>query len=86
MKYRRKEVVEAVQWFKDGDHPAVTTVSEKYKHFTPAIEGATGYIEGGYFVMSGDWIIEEVTGKFRPCRPDIFEQIYEKVNKKGVKV
>jgi len=27
----------------------------------------------------GDWIIKGISGKFYPCKPDIFEKSYEKV-------
>ena len=81
MKFRKKPVVvEAVQWFKDGDHSEVMPIPEKYKDFVPAIEGATGYIdtlEGGHFVTAGDWIIKGVKGEFYLCKSDIFELTYE---------
>lgn len=28
----------------------------------------------------GDYIIKGVKGEFYPCKPDIFEQTYERVN------
>jgi hypothetical protein len=36
-------------------------------------------IEGWMKVKDGDWIIKGVKGEFYPCKPDIFEQTYEKV-------
>ena len=33
--------------------------------------------DGGDFL--GDWIIKGVQGEFYPCKPDIFEQTYERV-------
>lgn len=79
--YRKKPVViEAEQWFKDGDHPKVIPIPEKYINFNPVLEGATGYIdtlEGGHFVTPGDWIIKGVKGEFYPCKPAIFEATYE---------
>ena len=36
-------------------------------------------LEGGHTVCPGDWIIEGVAGEFYPCKPDIFEQTYERV-------
>jgi len=32
-----------------------------------------------YFVDDGDWIITGVKGERYPCKPDIFEAIYERV-------
>jgi len=36
-------------------------------------------LEGGHIVCPRDWIIKGVKGEFYPCKPDIFEQTYEKV-------
>jgi hypothetical protein len=70
-RYLKKQVaVEAVQWFKHGDHPAVLTES--------AADGF-GYIdtpEGRLRVEPGDWIITGIAGENYPCKPDIFEQLY----------
>jgi hypothetical protein len=35
--------------------------------------------EGGHIVCPGDWIITGVKGEHYPCKPDIFEATYEKV-------
>lgn len=37
-------------------------------------------LEGQMKVGRGDWIIKGVQGEIYPCKPDIFEQTYEKVN------
>ena len=86
MKYRKKPVViEATQWFKDGDHPAVTTIDTyDRKKISPGIVyvGKRSYIvtlEGNMEVTSGDWIITGVQGEYYPCKPDIFEMTYESV-------
>lgn len=34
-------------------------------------------LEGGHIVCPGDWIIQGVKGEFYPCKPDIFEALYE---------
>ena len=36
-------------------------------------------LEGLMLAVEGDWIIRGVKGEFYPCKPDIFEQTYEKV-------
>lgn len=36
-------------------------------------------LEGEMYAKSGDWIIEGVNGEFYPCKPDIFDKTYEKV-------
>jgi hypothetical protein len=113
--YRKKPVViEASQWFKNGDHPEDAAfcsgsasdgtegarelyeregkVVRYFRH--PDISGEKlcrhcgkrmhvhGWIdtsEGGHIVCPGDWIITGVVGEKYPCKPDIFEQTYEKV-------
>jgi hypothetical protein len=36
-------------------------------------------LEGGHTVCPGDWIITGVKGEHYPCKPDIFEMTYERV-------
>ena len=83
MKYTKKPIpIEAVQWFKLGDHPCVTEIPVNRKDFIPSINGATGYIktlEGGHFVTSGDYIITGIQGEVYACKPDIFEETYDLV-------
>lgn len=71
-RYLKKSlVVEAVQWFKHGDHPAVVA---------PGARDTTGYIdtpEGRLRVEAGDWIITGIAGENYPCKPRIFEQLYK---------
>lgn len=38
-------------------------------------------LEGIHTASPGDWIIQGVKGEFYPCKPDIFEQTYEPVQK-----
>ncbi len=70
-RYSKKPVViEAVQWFKHGDHPAVLAETAR---------DGIGYIdtpEGCLRVEAGDWIITGIAGENYPCKPDIFEQLY----------
>jgi hypothetical protein len=35
-------------------------------------------LEGDMWAAQNDWIIKGVKGEFYPCRPDIFEQTYER--------
>jgi hypothetical protein len=68
---KKQMVVEAVQWFRHGDHPAVISDCE---------DDSIGYIdtpEGRLRVEPGDWIITGVAGESYPCKPDIFGQLYE---------
>ena len=79
MRYRKKPVViEAKQWFKDGDHPLV----KPYEGQHGVIKGIGPYgwintLEGGHIVTPGDWIITGVKGEYYPCKPDVFAATYE---------
>ena len=73
MKFRKKPVViEAVQWFKDGDHPKVMPYSASGNGPFSIIT-----LEGRMTVTPGDWIITGVKGEHYPCKPDIFAMTYE---------
>ena len=77
MKFRKKPVViEATQWFKQGDHPKVTIMPRGKESAT---HGWIDTLEGGHIVTPGDWIITGVKGEHYPCKPDIFEATYERV-------
>jgi hypothetical protein len=39
-------------------------------------------LEGDHHASMGDWIIQGVKGEFYPCKPDIFEMTYERVENK----
>jgi hypothetical protein len=75
---KKPVVIEATQWFKHGDHLAVTP----YWTHDPECKG-WGWVktlEGGHIVTPGDWIITGVKGEHYPCKPDIFEMTYEKAD------
>jgi hypothetical protein len=76
MKFRKKPVViEATQWFKNGDHPMVYT-----KHGSASdLWGYIKTLEGEHIVTPGDWIITGIKGEHYPCKPDIFAATYEPV-------
>ena len=85
MKFRKKPVViEAVQW--TGTTECLAFIRGFMKPNYPAW-GKESYpdcliihtLEGDHKANIGDWIIKGVKGEFYPCKPDIFEQTYEKV-------
>lgn len=99
MKFRKKPVViEATQWFKNGDHPEVrqsrtvtfADLPGEPRGLVPTApcgkcggemdaHGLVPTLEGIHIVCPGDWIITGVQGEHYPCKPDIFEATYEKV-------
>ncbi len=36
-------------------------------------------LEGDMHISAGDYVIQGVKGEIYPCKPDIFEQTYERV-------
>lgn len=76
-------MIEAVQWnganhlicetFMKGSGASISY--ERYKLGSIMIPTLEGTMEA----IPGDWIIKGVNGEFYPCKPDIFEKTYEKV-------
>ena len=73
-KYRKKPIViEAIQfnlYAQVDDYPGIVIKDGKCVIET---------LEGDMIVNNGDWIITGVKGEKYPCKPDIFEATYEKV-------
>jgi hypothetical protein len=90
-KYRKKPVeVEAVQH--DGKTIDACLFMDRYSPTGNNIDGEGTYcidpadgqlyirtLEGYMRVSVGDYVIRGVQGEFYPCKPDIFEATYEKV-------
>ena len=81
--FRKKPVeIEALQW--TGGH----AFYEKFvAPFCPIAEYSDDNssalviptLEGAMTVSLGDWIIKGIKGEFYPCKPDIFEATYDRV-------
>jgi hypothetical protein len=93
MKFRKKPVViEAVQF--TYDEHGMLAVKEfcgnalgnvrKERHPDAKAEAEIGTLEDGvtlkvqHIATEGDWIIRGVQGEYYACKPDIFEQTYER--------
>lgn len=95
MKYRKKPVViEAFQYdgdliFQDGIPYVPEWAMEAYNDGTmyfaalsvgePPCELFIQTLEGSMHASVGDYIIKGVSGEIYPCKPDIFEKTYDKV-------
>lgn len=91
MKYRKKPVIiEAVQWtgLNLEEIKAFVGASLQYDIIDTAYEIGKGTpfvnmtiqtLEGDLECTKGDFIIRGVNGEFYPCKPDIFEKTYERV-------
>jgi len=83
MKYRKKPVViEAEQWIFGEEGPSKviellqkTPVDYRFEGEKLKIQTLEGWITAS----SGDYIIRGVEGECHPCKPDIFEKTYERV-------
>lgn len=95
MKYRKKPVViEAVQLTNDNETIANCIEWVEKIDMSTSIIGRNACIsqviqEGGMLINTlegvmkasfGDYIIKGVNGELYPCKPDIFEKTYEKVD------
>jgi hypothetical protein len=80
MKYRKKPVViKAVQWTGNNLFEMETFATTKVEY---AFDGClvVDTLEGVMKASIGDYIIKGIQGEFYPCKPDIFNATYEKVN------
>lgn len=88
-KFRKRAIIiDAQQWFPERPVEGVLTTSNE----SVTINGSS-YLPGHYgviktledtsnsfhFVIPGDWIITGIKGEKYPCKNDIFQQTYEKV-------
>lgn len=81
-KFRKKPVeIEALQFDGGNAGDIELFVGDTYETWLPStnqIEIRT--LEGPLTASKGDWIIKGVKGEFYPCKPDIFEATYDKVD------
>lgn len=81
MRFRKKPVeIEAVQF------PVSGTKTKELSDFLGWEHDDDGYnwldietLDGTMRALPGDWIIKGVKGEFYPCKPDIFQATYEKL-------
>lgn len=90
MKYRKKPVVIEATQFKASDpsthehvnfsYPCGEVLSRRPIN-DDSVKGKywVQTLEGPLIVSDGDYIITGVKGEHYPCRPDIFEMTYERV-------
>lgn len=80
-KYRKKPVViEAVQWTGQNYGEIKQFIgNNRESYINQDVELTIITLEGHHVANEGDFIIKGVNGEFYPCKPDIFEQTYEKV-------
>lgn len=87
MKYRKRPVViEAIQW--DGtweDSANILEFCQGNAFVRNDLDFKRQYLiiktlEGEHLVSPKDFVIKGIAGEFYPCKSDIFEKTYEKVD------
>ena len=78
--YRKKPVfIEAIQW--TGDNWLEVCKFAKTKHIYIDERGLfVEKLQGEIVFDPGDWVIRDVEGALSSCKPDVFAQVYEKVD------
>lgn len=75
--FQRPGEGKVVRYFR---HPDIPGTSEcKHCGKTMHAHGWIDTLEGGHIVCPGDFVITGIKGELYPCKPDIFEASYEKV-------
>lgn len=78
-KYIKKPVeIEAIQWNGENLNEIVMfTNMHNLQYGESKLKIKT--LEGNMIASIGDYIVKGIKGEFYPCKPDIFEQTYDKV-------
>lgn len=80
MRYRKTPVeIDAEEWFPDTPVDGVEFPALNLHGNVNENHGIINTLEGKQIVLPGDWIITGAKGEKFPCKPDIFEMTYEKV-------
>ena len=85
-KYRKKPVVIEAWQFTKENYKQGTPKEFENENITlwsqyggEVIGGEIITLEGNMTVTENDFIIQGINGEFYPCKPDIFEKTYEKI-------
>jgi hypothetical protein len=81
MKYRKKPVeIEAIQWLGDNTEEVITFCEGKAHYIPRSCYLEIDTLEGQMRAVPGNFIVRGVKGEYYPCRGDIFEETYERVD------
>lgn len=84
-KYRKKPVVvEAIQFNGKNSADIHEFCGDKIREPVGKDYLEIETLEGVHIASPGDYIIKGIKGEFYPCKPDIFEATYEKVNNENL--
>ena len=85
-KFRKRPVVIEAEQFVVWDTKKIPPFITIHGVTFPVTKEATIMIptlEGQHIASNLDWIIKGVNGELYPCKPNIFEKTYEKVDENG---
>lgn len=77
---KKPTFIDAIQWFRHGDHPDVTAIPVERADFKQSRREKVGWLptpEGGHAVFAGEWIIKDEKGKLSTCNAITFAKLYE---------
>ena len=86
LEFRKKPVkIEAIQF--DGSEDSAYAIAEKFSidrkdfgYISKSEQMGINTLEGNMVADKGDWIIKGIKGECYPCKPDIFDMTYDKVD------
>ena len=82
MRYTKKPItIDAIQWTGDNYVQIAQFCDKAYYDTVLKIQT----LEGTMKTTIGDFIIKGIKGEFYPCKPDIFEMTYDKVEPTDIK-
>jgi len=84
-KYRKKPVI--IEAFQCGEDKEPEWFSKEIQKdnilIMKSCDNIIGYViktlEGNMQAFNGDYIIKDIQGEIYPCKPDIFEATYERI-------
>lgn len=83
---KRPVIIEAIQWTGKNISEVEHFVGVDNCRRIHSNSASIGFelviltLEGNHWASIGDYIIKGIKGEFYPCKSDIFEQTYERVN------
>ncbi len=83
MKFRKKPVViDAVQYSADAHFDGIRALRTfcPIIDITPEGQPCIETLEGITTISPNDWLIKGTQGEYYPCKPDVFDDVYEPVD------
>ena len=79
MKFRKKPVVIEAKQYTGDNGQEIADFMHRQRHALQGTKLLIGTLGGIMSADINDWIIRGVQGEYYPCKPDIFDKTYERV-------